>query len=170
MKYFCIADAIPALKTSYSDNFFQNLPIIGTPIFGWLPIGKKEMESAFANSTTLILCKTFEDAALLREIKLKTYEFYMQKEYAIYEIESDAELTFSMLNEAAESDLKIVVSDELYTDARFKENGRDKIPPIQICLTTKEQLKPTLLKCHKLEPVHFEINFNENETTKAGIK
>jgi hypothetical protein len=67
MRYFCIANSIPLIKTAPSDNFFENLPIIGTPTFGRLPVTKAKMQEAFNQSESLILCRTLDDALILRQ-------------------------------------------------------------------------------------------------------
>lgn len=160
MKYYCLANPIQLIKTMPSDNLLENLPIIGTPTFGRLPVTDARMQEAFVQSESLILCNTLDDALRLRQIKIdkKTNmkpDFFNKiancplTDYAIYEIEIDSgvKIEFKNLSDAPKTLLAQLVSYDLYFKAIYA-NDRLNLPAIETCCYPKDELNPQLLNCH----------------------
>jgi hypothetical protein len=121
------------------------------------------MRSAFEQSEELILCKSMDDAKMLRYAKINSHtnitpdfvkgaiaEGYPLADYAIYEIEVDdnlhANLRFIKLADAPLEQLKNLVSQQLMYDVYLDD--RTKVPNIEVCHSTRASLHPTLLACH----------------------
>ena len=115
MKYYCIGNGIGLVKLQYSTNFLANLPVVGTPIYGKLPVTPAKMLEAFECSEELTFFKSLDDANQFRHSKITlgntnvTPEFrkgaiaqgYPLCDYAIYEVEIDEDIEpkFTNLNE-----------------------------------------------------------------------
>ena len=162
MKYFCLGNGIALYKSTYSNNFFDNLPIVGTPIFSKFPITQEKMRNAFECSEKLVLCKSLEDANMLRYAKLVMgsiiipgFENIMFKkgtpgpirDFAIYEVEINdgAEVKFHQVDIDHVSDL--VTDEEVFSkhSLRFDTSA---LTNVEICPIRQPDLKPKLLACH----------------------
>lgn len=177
MKYYCIADPIPLIKTAPSDNFFENLPLIGTPTFGRLPITDTALQEVFTQSDYLILCKTLDDALILRQIKIdkktnKKADVFNKvancptTDYAIYEVEIDntQKIEFTSLANAPKTLLAQLVSYDLYFKAIYT-NDQLELPAIDTYCDKKSELNPQLIKCH-----YFPLDgVKETETIDCSI-
>lgn len=176
MKYYCIANPIHLIKTAPSENFFDNLPVLGTPIFGKLPVTETKMRDAFEQSEELILCSTLDDAMRLRQIKIdkktnmkadcfnKTANCPLT-DYAIYEVEIDdkVQVKFNDLIDAPKQQLAQLVSYDLYFKAIYGD--RLDLPCIEICYDKKSVFNPQLLKCH-----YFPLDgVKENEGMECAL-
>lgn len=174
MKYYCIGKPIPLVKLAYSTNFFDNLPVIGTPLFGNLKITQAKMRAAFYNSDTLILCKTLDDAKMLRSVNIiegnpNPREFFFRTrfvrhgsqvestpvarkgpvaDFAIYEIEASDEINFFNLRRTSIEELKELVSEAFYSQVLVDDESRNKLPDIEVCSMKRSVLNTTLLECH----------------------
>lgn len=168
MKYYCVGRAIALVKLQHSANFFENLPVIGTPIYGRMPVTQAKIQDAFENSEELVFCKSLEDANKLRHSKITvgntnvTPEFFKGaiaqgsplSDYAIYEVEVDENIegNFTKLNEQSIEQLEALVSNDLCYIANYKDD-RSQIPSIEIFSAKKSELNVRLLSCHYLSIV-----------------
>ena len=173
MKYYCLGNAIPIIKLSYSGNFIDDYT---TPVFGKLPVTQEKMQHAFDQSTTLILCKTLEAANALRQTKIvpaytnMTSDFikhavaegYPLNDYAIYEIEVDdaIKIDFNPLRDTDVTQLEQFTSFDLYFKVK-NLNDRSELPDIAISAKTKSDINPTLINCHYLSPLMGPVETNE---------
>lgn len=165
MKFYCLGNPIALIKLAYSTNFLANLPVIGVPILGKLPMTEAKMLSAYEESKTLTLCKTLEDANALRHAKIEigntnvTPELYRGgiaqgyplHDFAIYEIEIDdgLEINFRKLLETTDDGLEKMVKSHLQFMSIVAKD-RSGIPDIEICTANKSDINPKLIACHYL--------------------
>jgi len=110
MKYYCIGSPVELVKTSFSPRFWENWPVIGSPIGSPVKVTPTMMRSAFHASQDLTLCKTLDEAKRLRLIrienssaKIKTDDEsindesvsssgYPRNDYVIYEVDVEDKL------------------------------------------------------------------------------
>lgn len=179
MKYYCIGSGIGLVKLQHSTNFFDNLPLTGTPMFGKLPVTQAKMHEAFERSEEFVFCKSLEDANKLRHSKITvgntnvTPEFfkgaiaqgYPLGDYAIYEVEVDENIegNFTNLNEKTVEQLEKLVSFNLYFKVQCLQDRSD-IPSIEVFSANKSELNIRLLSCHYLSLV----DGNEEVTEQSG--
>ena len=165
MRLFCLGNPMGLIKLTYSPRFLENLPYIGTPILGKLPISRITMHDAYEESAHLTLCRTLEEANELRHAKIMigntniTPEFYRGAiakgyplaDYAIYEIEVDdaTELPFILLRDAPWDALERLISQPLYSHIRWTHD-RAILPAIAIYETPKAALTHRLIQSHYL--------------------
>jgi len=166
MKFYTLGHPIELIKTKYSNGFFDNLPVIGTPLGGVMKISPVMMHEAWAKSDELILTKNLDDAKLLRLFKVSTSSApidmdliqagyasgYPLNDYIIYEIEIDDKmvesLVFSKVREASLDTLKIILDPDFYKKFTGKKPDFSILPDFDVSLVKKEQLSPNLLQCH----------------------
>lgn len=172
MKYYCIADPIPLIKTVPSDNFIDNLPLVGTPTFGKLPVTDAKMQAVFFKSEHLIVCRTLDEAMIVRQLKIEkktnlkpdffnNIANYPTADYAIYEIEVDDQIKvhFGALVNVPLKQLQEVVSFDLYIKALYSRDTLE-LPDIDVCYDKKIAFKPQLIDCH-----YFHLNGFKEEGT-----
>lgn len=168
MKFYCLGKPIALIKLTYSTNFLANLPVIGVPILGKLPMTEAKMLSAFDKSKKITLCRTLEDANALRHAKIEigntnvTPELfrgaiaqgYPLHDYVIYEVEVDDihEVNFRKLVDATDKELEKMVTRHLHFQSLVAKD-RSGIPDIEICTANKSDLNPKLIACHYLSLV-----------------
>lgn len=156
MKYFCLGNPIFLLKMHYSNNFFENLPVLGTPFLGKLPVTQERMKQAFEASTNLVLCKNLLDANTLRHTlinKIVGAGGYPLSDYPIFEIEVDDTTSLNFINLANASDIQrlgILLSVPLHLQATFLVKDNSDLPDIEICPILKSEINPVLTKPHYL--------------------
>lgn len=166
MKFYCIGHPIELVKTKYSDSFFDNMHLIGTPIGSVVKITPTIMHKAYAASNELTLCKTIDDAKLLRLARISTGSAevgadlligaiaagFPLHDYVLYEIEIDDKvseaLVFSKVNEVSLDALEKILAPEFH--AQFAKDKADMsiLPAIDFCQVEKVKVSPKLLKCH----------------------
>ena len=160
MKCYCLGVAIKLINKSPSGRFFNGSGAVDMPRVGKkIPVSEASVQDAFLMSEDLVLCKTFDAAMALRQNKIECSPgaLGLLDDYAIYEIEIDAEidLTFDRLLDAPIDQLEHLVSSNLYHTAAIF-NDRSKILDIEICLVKKKAIQPKLVACHFLSPYQQE--------------
>lgn len=166
MKFYTLGHPIELIKTKYSNGFFDNLPVISTPLGGAMKITAGMMHEAWAKSDELILTKSLDDAKLMRLMRVSTSSApidmdliqgayaigYPLHDYIIYEIEIDDEmvksLDFSKVREASFDNLKKMLDPDFYKKFEKDKYDLSILPDFDFSLVKKEQLSPKLLKCH----------------------
>ena len=183
MKYFCLGNGMNLVKLEPSPKFFDNLPIVGTPPFGYMPVTRARATAAFEASEELVLCKSLEDANLLRHARIKvgntnvTPEFfkgaiaqgYPLADFAIYEVEigDGIETNFTRLREATVDQLEPLVTMDLYLEAQL--GNRAGLPDIEICITNKRSIHPELINSHYLSLRDRHDEIAEESAGKCSI-
>lgn len=160
MRYYCIANPIPLIKTIASDNFIENLPLVGTTMHGKLEVTENKIQAAFFKSEQLIVCKTLDDAMILRQLKIEkktnmkpdffnNVANYPVADYAIYAIEVDGKIPVNFVNlgKLPITELYDVVSYDIYMKALYSRDTLE-LPDIDVCYVKKIALSPQLIDFH----------------------
>lgn len=160
MRYFCLANPIALIKTTPSGRCLDNLPLFGTSMYGKLPITEAKIRDAFDDAEYLILCKTMDDALILRQTKLdkkfNSHPDFFNKinnlppeDYVIYEVEikNDIKVNFKDLTNLSKNLLASLVSYQLYFKSIYNPYDLG-LPNVELCYEKKDLLKPRLIRYH----------------------
>lgn len=173
MKYFCLAKSFPLVKLAYSHRFIDNLPCIGTPMFGKFKVTKSNLNRTYNQSDDLIICKTLEDAKKLRLAKIEhsdvSPEFnkgaiakgYPLGDYGIYEIETNTQVNFNKLNTLPISQLEDFIAHYTYILVSL-DKDRSRIPDIEVTKASKAELNPKLINTF-----YFDLNNDKEVANKS---
>lgn len=160
MRYYAIANPFPLIKMDPADNMLDDLPFIGIPLYGKLPITKASIQEAYNQSEDLTLCKSLDDAMRLRQIKIdknvvtrpdffNTVANCPSADYAIYEVEIDEriKINFQTLVNAPNHHLRQLVSMDIYKTT-VVIGDRTELPDVDYCFGKKVFFNPELIQCH----------------------